>query len=127
MGQSVILRFREQLRREKYQTKMKTSSFISIILIVGLVYLFSYVHSSPTDSTPILAPFQDLISRSDKSTLEYLADKAIGYVTSQYPSAISRMSRQLAPRGLDMEESMKALLVKVLEWVAYVVAELVYL
>ena len=40
-----------------------------------IVYLFTYVYSSPTDSTPILAPFEDLvISRSDISSLQSLAD-----------------------------------------------------
>ena len=57
--------------------KMKTSSFVTLSVIVAIGYLFSYVHSSPTptDSTPTLGVFEDLVSRSDKSTLEYLADK----------------------------------------------------
>ena len=53
---------------------MKSSSIVSLSIFVVLVYLFSYVYSSPTDSTPILAPFEDLVvSRSDISSLQYLA------------------------------------------------------
>ena len=32
---------------------------------------------------------------------------AIGYVAKNYPLEISRVSRQLSPSGLDMEETMK--------------------
>ena len=54
---------------------MKSSSIVSLSIFVVLFYLFTYVYSSPTDSTPILAPFEDLVvSRSDISSLQYLAD-----------------------------------------------------
>ena len=141
---------------------MKASSFITIILIVGLVYLFSYVHSTPTDrtpngfniptdktpvkyeptdKTPAIAKFKDLVSRRDNSMINHLANTgiifwlfykmfvmsiffisfiilqiiqsrifylaAIGYVAKNYPLEISRVSRQLSPSGLDMEETMK--------------------
>ena len=77
---------------------MKASSFITIILIVGLVYLFSYVHSTPTDrtpngfniptdrtpvkyeptdKTPAIAKFKDLVSRRDNSMINYLANTGI--------------------------------------------------
>lgn len=57
---------------------MKLSTFISLSIFVALGYLFSYVHSfKPTDSTPVLTPFEDLVSRNDKSTLEYLADEGM--------------------------------------------------
>ena len=53
---------------------MKLYSVVTLSIFVVLVYHFSYVQSSPTDSTPILAPFEDLVSRSDISSLQYLAD-----------------------------------------------------
>ena len=54
---------------------MKTSCFVTISLLVAIGYLFSYVHSSPTDTTPTLKAYEDLVSRKDKSTLEYIADE----------------------------------------------------
>jgi len=81
----------------------------------------------PTDKTPAITKVRDLVSRRDKSVINYLANTAIGYVAKNYPLEISRVSRQLSPSGLDMEETMKALLVKVGEWVAWVVIELLYL
>ena len=80
--------------------KMNSSSFIIWTLIVGLVYLLSYVHSTPTDrtpdqkmtgfniptdrtpdmshkptdKTPAITEFRDLVSRGDSSMMNYLAN-----------------------------------------------------
>ena len=116
---------------------MKLSSAIVASLVVAIIYLASSVHSSPThDSLPTgksmqNSPTIDYLAtegtlnvipktyipnikfiwgtfylRFSPTFISYKSVSAINYVARNYPS-VERMSRQLAPRGLDMEETLK--------------------